>query len=400
MHPAFILLLALDTLLITLALTPSWSQDFLPYFTAADLVLSGQADAVTLSPTARHLMDSHPAFIEASIAHTGGAAKATQVTGFLSLPLTLLPVLPLTLLTYAQASTVWRLLIAGLFIGSMHGTDALASHQVPERRVDWALVHFLMLPTYLYGLVLGQTSVLWLAAGIATWLATTRKTPVLIATAAVLVAGLISFKLTPIVLLPALWFASGRRLALGAAALTATAAILSLIAMPVELWQDFFAVASAMSATAMTDWGDLSFEAGLQRLTAGEASPWFAPRPMWITAVSTAWKLGVVLTALAVAYRRPKTGFVAGLSVALTLSPLLWVHYLVLVPALFTSPHLPRWAAPAAAAAVLSVQIPCFLQVDPVWLGTWGTVVATGVVVAALVSCSTSTVGESRIAGS
>lgn len=323
-------LVALDAfaVLLVVAALPLAPQDFLPFFTAADLVVDGQWTTVMLPETATHLMDSAPLFVERSQAL--GGLEPAYITGFVAPPASLVLVAPLLSLPFTWAATVWRMVFAGIWIASFHALDAEIRARVPDQRLAWSLVLVSLLPAVIYTGALGQTSPLLFAAVIAGIRAMRTGDP---RVAGVLVGLAGVFKLGPLGVLPFL----PRRAWLPAAGVAGGLSLLSVLLFPWELWPAFFASSANLGSHVMAMTGNVAAAAVGQRLVTGEAVP-FLQAP---TAVSLGLGWGLRLATLAAAvfvnWRRPHS--LAGWSCAwvavLALSPLLWIHYLPLLPLLF-----------------------------------------------------------------
>ena len=333
--PGAVALAGVYGLLLLSALRPGVAQDFLPSYVAAQSVASGRVDAVYLSPDARHLFDSPPAFVEASIAAGGEAVSPENVTAFVAPPTSLLPVLPLALLPYPVAESLWSLGLAVLAIASLQKLLRRRDGPLAERSGTlWALGTLGAAPILWYAVDLGQSAVLLLGA--AAFFEPDRSRPRIGFCA--LLASAVVFKAFPVLLLGFLWL-MGRRsevawtVAFGAA-WTALAAVL----LPVELLPAFLDGLGAVSGGVVTVWNNLSLDAFALRLETGVATAWFRDLTLPARLATGAVKGVILLLAGLIAAGRtgaaPTRRWAAAWAATLTLSPLLWAHYLVVLPAL------------------------------------------------------------------
>lgn len=219
---------------------------------------------------------------------------------------------PFRLAPYHLAAIFWVLMCAGAV--------GLALWLLEIR--DWRCYGaFLLWPSTLSGISIGTVSPLLLLGVAAAWRLRNRAS-----TVAAVAALTVSAKLFLWPLLIWLW-STGRRLAaLGAAVLGATAAVLA-------WWWIGFAGAG-------------SYVELLRRLTAVEAPQGYAP--FWQLAGLAA--LAVAAAAYAtVAYftrRREREAFAMAIIAALLLTPILWLHYLLLLAAALPRRFSVIWVAP------------------------------------------------------
>jgi hypothetical protein len=113
---------------------------------------------------------------------------------------------------------------------------------------------------------------------------------------------------------------------------------LSLVVLPGALWIGFFEGLRVIGQGVITDTNNLSIDALLLRLASGGVTTSFTTPPTWVLLVAGAVKAGVLTLAVATALgwrqvdaeRRWGGAWIATLS----LSPLLWASYLVVLPAI------------------------------------------------------------------
>ncbi len=333
--PGALALAGVYLLLLLAALRPGVAQDFLPSYTAARLIEQGRLDAVYLPADAPHLFASAPAFVAASIAAGGPEVEARSVTAFVAPPPSLLPVLPLARLPYWAADTAWRLGLALLAIASLQRLVRRRSGSLAERRGTlWAMGTLGATPILLYALGLGQSALFLLGAAAFFGSERTRSRLAF----CLLLAAAIVFKLFPALLLGFLWLMGRRSEAVWTALICAGWTGLAAILLPTDLAPAFLKGLTAVSGGVITGWNNLSLDALLLRLDTGIATWWFREPGPGLGVLLGAGKLPVLAAAVWVAAGRTGASAArrwgAAWAGTLTLSPLLWAHYLVVAPAL------------------------------------------------------------------
>lgn len=365
---AWALLIVFDLVLVWFAFTTEWSQDLLPYLAAAELLLDGQAEHIMLPPDAWALMDSDPEFIERALAIRGkDASYASGVTGFVSPPPSVLPAFLLIWMPYTVAEIVCRLALAVLCGACAHLVVWKAE---PARRPWVAGMFFVLLPACAYAVSLGQSSVLWLVGATLTLHTPGRRAG---AAAGAAVGLLTLFKITPVLVLGALFAGGQRRRALVG---TTVVVVLSLISLPLSLslWSDFFVSAVSMSQRIMPYWSNLALDASLVRLLTQDPHPLpiIMDRPAWTTAVVWIERVGLLgLLGYAAWKRRDRVVAVAWV-VALLLSPFLWLHYAVVFPALLAARRVPPRLGFVLAALIGLVELGVFHRAPMVVVSNLG----------------------------
>jgi hypothetical protein len=328
-------LLAAYAILLIYALYPGWSQDFLPWYSAGQLLLAGQADQIYLPGDARDLFSSSASFIQTSLSAAGGAAEADEITAFVAPPPSLLLTLPLNVFPYPVAAVLWRLALAGIAIAALHGLAPRRGQVENGEAHRWTLGVLLFLPLFAYTIGVGQPSMFLLGAAVLAEPSRRCWAPWVFAAA---LSAAIVFKAFPALLVGFLFLMGRRALCgwvLGICGLWTT---LSFVFLPGALWIDFFEALRAVGRGVITDTNNLSIDALLLRLASGETTTLFATPPTWVQLVAGAAKAGVLALAVATAVgwrqldaeRRWGAAWVATLS----LSPLVWAPYLVVLPAI------------------------------------------------------------------
>jgi hypothetical protein len=253
--------------------------DFRIFFSAASAVAHGR--------------DPYPAHLSGLT--WAGAGLAQRAYAYPP-PVALL-IAPLTLLSYHAAAVVWALVLAGAI--------GLALWLLDVR--DWRCYGAVFLwPTTLTAISVGTVSPLLLLGVAATWRLRNRN-----ASAATAAALTIAAKLFLWPILPWLWL-TGRRLA------AISALLIAIVASLLVWWWIGFA-------------GLLSYPALLGRLTAAEASQGYAPA--WHVAGYAGLAIAAVGCTAALWTLRgcERAALGAAALIALLLTPILWLHYLVLL---------------------------------------------------------------------
>jgi hypothetical protein len=323
--------------------SPSAFQDFVPGYAAATLVRRGEPGAVYLPRGAEDLFQGAPAFTRASLEAAGplGLDRA-QVTAFVAPPPSLLIDLPLARLPYRWAARVWALGQAALACFGLVALD----RRIARGGRAWGVAVLAFAPVMLLVGVSGQSSCLLLAAACAFALPSGRLAD---AALAVSLSAAVAFKLWPAPALLALPFLGRPRAAAYALACIGAWAALAVGILPRALFPSFAASFAWMAGHVVPDAKNLSFESVLLRMAAGRSyTNLVAP------STGAALFAGAARGALAVAFggafvrRRPSPELAwAGLWASLlAFSPLLWDHYLVVVPALLF-PVVAEESAPA-----------------------------------------------------
>lgn len=326
-------LLAVYAALVAYALQPGWSQDFLPWYSAGQLVLTEQVDEIYLPATSTDLFSSRPAFIQASLAAAGRSANAHEVTAFVAPPPSLLLTFPLLWLSYPAAATLWRLLLAGVAIASLHTLAARRNEIADHGESRWIVGVLLFLPILGHAITAGQPSVLLLGAA-ALGVGNTRWAAVCFPAA---LAAAIMFKVFPVLLIGFLFLMGRRRVAGWTLGICTVWTILSFATLPGALWIGFFEGLRALTQGVITDSNNLSIDALLLRWASGETTVRFTSPQAWTAILAGATKAAVLALAVATAAgwrqanedRRWSASWIGTLS----LTPLLWIHYLVVLPA-------------------------------------------------------------------
>lgn len=268
--------------------------DFHVFFTAAGAVAHGH--------------DPYPAHVGAlSWAGPGLAQRAYAYP-----PPVAILIAPLSLLSYHAAATIWALGLASAV--------GIALWLLDVR--DWRCYGAVFLwPTTLTAISVGTISPLLLLGVAAVW--RLRNRPAGAATAA---AVTIAAKLFLWPILPWLWLTGRRVAAVGALLIAVVASLLT-------WWWIGFA-------------GFWSYPALLGRLTAVEAPEGYAPA--WHAAGYAGLGVTAVacLAALWFVRRSERTALRAAVPIALVLTPILWLHYLVLLAVALTRRFSWLWLLP------------------------------------------------------
>ena len=331
--PAAAAVAGVYVLLVFAALHDGLALDFLPSYAAAGLVLEGRSDAIYLLPDAPHLFASPQPLLEAAVEATRGRATPEDVTAFVSSPASLLFVLPFAALPYGIASILWRLGLVFVAIVCLRDCSRRRLSAGSDRGLLWALGLLAAAPLLMYAAMLGQSSLLMLGA--AAIYDPDRKQQG--AGFRLLVAAAVVFKVFPVVLLGFLLLMRRSRDVLWIAGITALWTLLALAVLPHALFPDFFDGLRAVGARVTTEWNNFGVEALLLRLGTGTTTPWFQDVSLPIRAAASAARVcAFVAAGFAIATGRGggRAQWGAAWAATITLSPMLWAHYLVVLPVL------------------------------------------------------------------
>lgn len=287
----------------------------------------------TIRNGAVYLFDASHVFLDAGVAALAGRATRQEVTAFVSSPLTLLPVMPMTALPYFTAAFWWRAALALAAIAGLHSIEQRAAELAPDHRTAWACGLVAFTPLLAYGVSIGQTSALLLLAGS---LVLAHERSALVAAGAAIIGFVGAFKVFPIALLGFLALLGRWRAALAALALLVVWTIASLALIPMSVFVDFVTAAGVVGSAVNTDWNSLAIEALVLGHRTGQSSPLFVQAEGWVTAIGWLLRAGVGQCAVRVAGGWTGASFPQRWAVAcaatMTLTPLLWTHYLAVLP--------------------------------------------------------------------
>ncbi len=312
--------------------------DFQPFYIASHLVAQGKLDSVYVPPTATSLNDLPAEYVLEAEARIPDYLVALQ-TGFVAPPAVLWIMTPLSWLDYSTATTVWRALMAAVVSGSILGLMGI----VPRQANTEAAMSALLVPMGLvawYTVAAGQNTPLVLAAAVALVRLgpATQSLSTAVLLAAVTLALAIVFKLFPLLLVVPLLAAGHWRVAGLAAGLAGLVGTLAWLVGPAELTSAFLQTAAGLSRGIITSWPSLSLDAAIARLWYGQASGQFLLLPDALAWALKAMKGGVFLAACLLClpaaglpHAQRMTVALAGL---LAVVPLVWYHYLLVVPVL------------------------------------------------------------------
>ncbi len=319
--------LARDGLILATPLIATHGQDLLPFVVAARLVRAGHPESAYLGAEAEHLYDVPPAFLEVAMQLSRLPAEA--ITAQVAPPPSLLPFLAVASLPYPAVLLGWSTAMAALCVLGLR----VAERRVPDAGRGWWLGATLALtPVLMWTVLMGQSAPLLLAAAALLVAGGGRATGRL--GAAALAAATI-FKIVPVLIVP--YLLVRRRAALAGWTLAGLAAAvgLGLLVSPPSLYPGFVDGLGALSRGVVVHPFNASIDAGLARWVTDAARVYTTPAP-WITATALIARTGLVLVAALRAIRSPSeaTSAAAAWTAVLAASPLLWLHYLVLLPVL------------------------------------------------------------------
>jgi hypothetical protein len=323
-------LAATALLLVVTAIAAPSSQDWIPFQTASLLVSKGLWSDVYPMASAGSLFDVTPRFSQA--AASIASFPPGTLPGFVAPPPAAFLALVFQALPPAAAQALARLAqIVPLLIALVWQERALRDRS-PNGRSDWSLLLLSSVPLLFYTVLVGQPSA-WLVPAAAATLLPPSKTTDTVGGVCLALAALC--KATPLALIPALWWLGRRRLAVIAGGVVVAATIVTLPFTPMSAWIGFLQTVSRLSSVVIADWNNLAPDAFFTlwgRGTAGEN---------WEAALSVERAAGVSIriallgAAVYVVVARSTSGSTrrhAALWLAwLSASPLLWLHYLVVL---------------------------------------------------------------------
>lgn len=317
-------------------LATSAAQDWIPFHVAAGLASRGLWPSIYPPNSAQSLFDVTTDYREEarrSVQHDGAPAFLdSTLTSFVSPPPAALALQPFTKSAWRTSVTVWRLALAIPMVLALLWFAASAGDPAAAGRWSWLCLAGAPLASYV--VQSGQPS---------GWLMVAAAMSVLPATAPRDAAGGLAlglgvvFKATPLLVIAGLWLAGRRRLALIAAAVAASAVIGSLPLTGVESWTRFSAVSARLASVVITDWNNAAIDAALLRPVAGVDAVFHKPTTLTFV-VSQLSRLLLLIACLAVAGRpavEPARRAAAAWIAWMAVTPILWLHYLLLLVPLF-----------------------------------------------------------------
>jgi hypothetical protein len=315
---------------------PSSFQDFVPGYVAATLARRGDFASIYLPPAARGLFDSAPSFLDLSVRSVAQESfRETNATAFVSPPPAILIYSLLSRLPFVWAARAWALVQAVLMAACFvllekHVLRRLAYSTTVSR---WCTIAFA--PVLFMAVSTGQSSCLFLAV-VCACLADPngRQHDALLG---VSLGLLVILKLWPALGLLALPFMRRRRAALIAFAIVAASVVASLALFPSAVFVAFARGLQPFSGRVIPYYNNISFDNLFTHAWLGDVSENLISVPHHAMVTSGLLKAGLATAfAAAFAFRRPGKGlaWAALWSMLLVVCPLVWDHYLVMIPGL------------------------------------------------------------------
>lgn len=337
---------------------PGPAQDWFPFQIAARMAATGAWSELYPPPSATSQFDHSAAYVAIATTRDGPSDPAIArdyLTAFVSPPPAALLLMPFGELPWRYAQTGWRLALAIPSVISMLWLAAAFRDQRAKLE-QWSWVALVSAPLLFYTAYMGQPTAWLFTAAVITIGPSTKSSD--LAGGLALMLGILC-KATPAIVVVLLWFAGRRRLAAIAVAGTVAVALLTIPATGLGAWHYFARSSADLSAVVITGWNNASIDAAMMRWSVGESSgfhPWsFGP---WLTAQAIRVLL-LILTIRAVATAAsPPTRVACAWLGWLASTPLLWLHYLLLLgPAVVVTNGRRATAALAAYATLPAVLV-------------------------------------------
>jgi hypothetical protein len=347
------------------------AQDWLPFRVAASLAPSSRWSDIYPDGAISQLFDVPPAFRAAAAAHVERegplAITGNTLTAFVSPPPAAFLLSPMATVSSPTALRVSRLALALPLVATMIVFAAVGCRN-PDMRLRWSLLCLVAYPLLSYTIGIGQPSA-WLFSAAVASLVTVAWVDVIGGVALGLAAVT---KATPIGVAIALILLGRRRLGEVALAVAVLATVLTAPQSGVDAWRRFASVASHIGRSVVPDWNNASIDADLIRWLTGRAVASFTTPGTGLGLTLVALKMTAIGALFWLAWRcwREPSHRIASIWIAwLVLSPMLWLHYLVvLVPLAGTVPR-QRFPVVLLSVAALSLSLVIRTRVNPVVLG-------------------------------